>query len=471
MATACRLHGSDRCFQRYAGGPQPRPAGGRGTAIAGCALLIGTLGFVALGTARLSTAADPATDASGKSASNLPLQMARLFDLGRKATPEAREKLPDLYRELHAQYPDDFRVQYGYALALLRQRRPDEAVDQLTETAAERPRDFALRRATICAMLAQAKPGEVLGEMTSLAAQLASPAAGLPQEAGPDRVVAATFLGQVVGYLDGPRPGVVEPDDLERFAEKIRWESGSAERAAFAAGRKQVAEQFKALQLEQRDLQSAAKIKEIQHRDRNLRKVAQSTEELSVQRQALDAKEKKLNDDAVELDQINLRLAVLHERSKLLDDRAAVVQAARDIEMVNYQALPPPGSRLEQRGRYLACAATIADLDRQIAELNAAAREMLAAAQVLEGRRQALQLEGALQVPKLAKQEAGLTREQKKTQALERKSRQTRAVGSTPQVQTVGAELSRLQSYIEFALEAEQQRLLSSLQPPGKARP
>jgi hypothetical protein len=171
----------------------------------------------------------------------------------------------------------------------------------------------------------------------------------------------------------------------------------------------------------------------------------------------------------MQLDQTNLRLAAIDEQKKLLDDRADVVQAARDIAIVNYQASPPAPSRLEQYGKYLAFAATVADLDREIADLNMRARELLAQASVLEGRRQALQLEGGLQVPKLARQESDLKREQKKTQALETKTRQSHAFGSTPQVQAVGRQVTRLQTYVEFSLDAEQERLLAWFRPAAKA--
>lgn len=389
----------------------------------------------------------------------MSLQVAQLFELSKKPADDRQDQLADVYRRLRAQFPEDSHIDWAYALALLEQRRTDEAVELLSNFADSRPTDFAARRLSICAILVQPKPGEVLGEMTSLAAQLVGPAAG--QAADQDRLDAAAFLGQIVGYLEGPRPGIVEPDTLDAFAEKVRRQFSRPERIAFAVGRKKVADQFAALQADGEALRSAAKVKERAHRERDLKKVAHSTEDQAIARKVLDSQEKKLDDDAQRLEQVNLRLAALRERQKLLDDRAAGVQAARDIMIANYMAAERPGALAGTH--FFELRVLTMDTDRSIAELNYANRQLLAEASVLEGRRQALLLEGEIQTPKLQRQEAGLTTEQKKTRALEAKASKARIAGNSAQAHALAVQTIRLQTYVDFSLEAEQQRLLDSL--------
>lgn len=422
----------------------------------------------------MSVAAEPGDTRVQAAQATLAVEMAPLFALDRKPMAEALNEAHERYRKLQALAPNDDRIDYGYGLALLRLRRPDEAVDVLSRVAELRPTDLAVRQATICAILSQPKPGEVLGEMTSLAGAVGAAApqgnagnAATNQNAQHDRLNAATFLGQVVGYLEGPRTGIVEPAELDAFAEKARRQLARPERIAFAVGRKKVADQFAALRAESDALRSAAKAKERQQRERDLQKVARGTQEQAAERHMLDAKEKKLGDDAVQLDQVVARMATLEERRQLLDDRAAVVQGARDLLIVNYQAAPG-ATPLDRRGQYLALVATTRDLDYQIAELNVAARELMAEQSVLEGRRQALLLEGGLESPKIGKQEATLTSQQKKTRALEGKARQTHIAGHTSQVQSLAVQAIRWQTYLDFSLDAEQRRLLDSFRAAAK---
>lgn len=413
---------------------------------------------------------------------DLAKPIGRLLDFSAEPSPKAFKAIEHAYRSLPAATRKQPTVQYAYVVALIRQKRYQEASRVLHELVDEQPGDLAVWRAKIWIEL---ELGQRAGAITDLE-QLGSHATA-HQEAAHERLAdkdAAEFFGAVCGFLVGPWSHKVREEDAKAVEERLRAVFDDNGQAAFDEAKARFAERYEEVFKEHEDrvqTELAAKTKEL---DDAKQSVGRKAQELSQKQQAIkdkhlkrDAERKtKIGDIDVQLKKIDQqRQSLLVQIAPLEAQRAALLAQmapqmanmafpflSRHMQraVIDYNAWPgafQPGPFYKNRmqAQLTAVVAKITSLEMQISSLNQ---------QELELRGQGFQTEIKHQTDlgKLANQEQEIDKNIKRVK-YDAQRLQVKTAVTTPRLRAEADRLTRFVTYAPFPVESEKARLLAEV--------
>lgn len=389
--------------------------------------------------------------------------IGRLLDFSAEPSAKSLQALEHNHRALPATIRNKPPVKYAYAVALIRQRRYQEASRVLHELVDERPDDAAAWRAKIWVEL---ELDERIRAVTDLE-QLSSHAKA-HQESGAERLPdkeSAEFFGAVCGYLAGPWSHKVREDVAKTIEDRLRAAFDDDSQSAFDAARAKVVESYEKFYQEHEERvqsEQAAKAKEL---DDAKQVVDRKAQELGQKQQAIKDKHDKRDADAkanigdieAQLKKIDQqRQVLLYQMAPLEAERAAMVAQMVPHMMSPFVVRRASGfhsTNLRMRRLLAPLVAKLTLMEGQVASLNR---------QELELRGQGFMTEFKHQTDlgKLAQQEQALDNDRKRVR-YDAQRLQAKSAGSSPRLRAEADHLMRFAVYAPFPFESEKERLLA----------
>lgn len=281
--------------------------------------------------------------------------IARLLEAGFGAQRSSLLDAQRHYESARTGAANDGRVDYAMALVMLRHRKYDEARTLLEAAVAKDRTNLAAWRALAWLNVLTGKSESSLKQMHALA-RLYPKAKARAEMEQPLRD-SARWMGQLVGFLEGPGKKAVAAETVGAHAKAIAGELTGPWRQSFDAGRRQVLDQHARAQDELATAQKTALAEEKQQKAADLKSIdeerARIAGELSQLRGEADAAKSQSDQDIRDVDKY---LAPLVEQNR------------------NLQALAAPHvSRIAELQRHLARAEAAARGDKE--DRDRAARE------------------------------------------------------------------------------------------------
>jgi|GEM_PF-5429431 len=140
---------------------------------------------------------------SGVTDANVEQKVAKILAEGETlaTTSEARAAAFKKLKAMQVATAQSTETSYAYALAMLRQNRPSEALSALGRILSTDPTDLRARRLRTMILMNQRQYTAALAESQTLAVQLSKTKSTEPTA---DGLEAARLLGAMIGFLDGP---------------------------------------------------------------------------------------------------------------------------------------------------------------------------------------------------------------------------------------------------------------------------
>jgi hypothetical protein len=389
----------------------------------------------------------------------------RLFEVGWDTAVKARTDGDQIAAKIDELFPGDPRGGYAYVLVLTKQRRYADAIKRIDQVLESHTTDAQAWQTKIrLAMLTKDYAGALAG-LEQLAKLVPAETDSDPAaEAGRQQHV--SFLGRMIGYLEGPVDGAVGKPDLEACRAKIVAAIGEDRASMFDDGARQIREVFSSLAVERDEAvaeeQAAAKAEQQEL-------VANLSEEkagLDPKRDAIEQDREKLKENAKE--EIE---SVLEEEKPLLEQLASIqsqallVRRQRSLALSNLASVQIQmnnerdglirGQLSLQANQYSVLAARY---EAQLNELQQ--RALLINRQRFLMRQRAGQntAELAKQVSDLEQELAELDKREKRIEVQEKRG--VRATPKTRNSRLLDAEMAAFTTYDEFPLLLEKQRVL-----------
>lgn len=426
-------------------------------------------GGIAIAMLWLSFVAAP-TD-KGKRA-ELAEPIGRLLDFSVEPSAKALQAVEHCYRSLPAATRQQPQVQYAFAVALIRQRRFQEASRVVHELLEDQPSDLAVWRAKIWIELSLDERTRAITDLEQLGSHAAA-----HQESETERLAekeSAEFFGAVCGFLAGPWSHNVREADVKTIEDRLRAVFDDESRNAFDEARTKVVERYENLYKEHEDRaqkELSSKAKEL---DEAKQSVGRKARELGSKQQSLKDKKAKRDADAKskiadvesELKKIDQqRQALLSQIAPLEAQRVALVAqllpegpfvpAAMRSAMIRSGVLP--GAHNRRIRLLLAPLVTrLTALEGQVSSLNQQELELRGAAVTTE-------IKHTTELGKLAEQEQTLDKERKRLKYDARRLK-AKTAGASPRLRAEGEELTKFATYAPFPFEREKERLLAEAQ-------
>jgi len=366
----------------------------------------------------------------------------------------------------HRLLEDDPRASYAYAITLLSQKKPKEALEQFRAAAQQSKAPFLpALQGTVWVHILKNDYARGIPAALDLAGKIEGTRQPWPTDR--DRQHSAEWLGRIVGYLTGPGKRAEEAAAIEKLAEDIDKLLTNERKAAYEQGQKSVAERYQELKaLTDRPV------------DEVLAEAKQKTQDLLAAAQAAEAEVKQLEDELREIKK---------PRDKQIADlnrelRAAAVkhkQAARDLaeadEAVDELSVPQQYPQVRMNGR----TPTVA-LRAETAQEKTARETQLAAdrqkqqhaqstldqskQQMTDTKAQREQVETDYKHA-MAEKRPALAAARRKAQDLTARAKDVEHGGLNPE--KIKSRVTALETYAPLDPETEKSRLLATLKSPG----
>jgi len=245
-------------------------------------------------------------------------QFAAMFDAGWRHGSEAQVAAEDHYRAVQKAAGNDSRVELGWALVLIKQRRTDAALEQLERILKQNPDDLTAMTWKARLQLHNKKFPEAIVALERLAdgtAQALAADADAARRA--DGLAAARFLGRAVGFLEGPAQ--YNAGQVASLSSMVQEKLGEDGKKNFEATRAAVLDDFGKLQRQGEQHQADDRQKEEEEKKQLQEQVETRSADL----------ERELSDIAAERNQI---------RSDQRKELADISREARQADSATSQA-------------------------------------------------------------------------------------------------------------------------------------
>ena len=394
----------------------------------------------------------PAKASADKKPQPLKAQVAQLLELGSKSTPQAIEAAKARYEALHEKTSGDARVEYAYGLVLVQQHRYADANRQLAAIVKAHPTDVHAWRLKIWAQMLQKSYDGALGDMQRLAKHY--PQDGAAVAAVDDEFLQDTafLIGQMCGYLEGPRAEVVKKLELKRANERIQDAIGPTYWGSFVEGRTDVAQRFAQAQRELEQVTATDRAAADKKKLGVEKRIALENVTLEKRQGEVEQKAESLATDWAEIKQIGTEIENLRDRLAIVDVRAAMVSSQANSVLQQRQV--PLSQQNNSRPARLSASETQA-LNAQLGDFNRSAASIKLQISVLRARQTALlarqQFEGAT----LERRAAELRKADKQLQSVEKKLKYEREPAKSTDARYVTTHMRSLAAYEEFQAEDE----------------
>lgn len=410
---------------------------------------------------------------------DLAKPIGRLLDFSAEPSAKSLKEVEHAYRSLPAATRNKPQVKYAYAVALIRQRRLQDASRLLHEIFDEQPAELSVWWAKVWIELEMDERTRAMTDLEELASRAAA-----HQQSGAERFSdkdSAKFFGAVCGFLVGPWSHKVSEADAKKIEDQLRGVFDDDSQAVFDEAKTKVVNRYQKLfqEHEQRvHSELAAKTKEL---DDAKESVGRKAQDLGKKQQALkdkiakrDADKKtKIGDIEAELKKIDVqRQALLMQIAPLEAQRAALVaQLAPDMMypfmspqtqrgMVRYNMAMDiatrGGAAMQNRQvrRTLASLVTkLTGLEGQVTSLNQRELE-------LRGEGFATEVKHQTDLGKLTVREQALDKDRKRIK-YDAQRLKAKSAATSPQLRAEADQLSRFATYSPFPFESEKEHLLA----------
>jgi hypothetical protein len=402
------------------------------------------------------------------------LKLRQLVERNWSTTPVLAEQLEPPFKALQSKFDDPTPVLYAQSLVQLRKRRYADAKKSLDRVVSRRPNNFAARQAQVWLSLILKDHESALLQLEKLSADLPSPTQNQPQTPGvqtqgPDVPALVDFIGQAIGFLDGPGSGSINESTRRAYQQKIEGNLTLAQQLAYNDARRSVVTKYTNImqeaELEKAEKEDATK----QFKEEAIKDVKDRKLILDTQRQQTIERQQELTNSAREearkIDQAERPLL-----NRLYQTGASAAVVERELILISndmyrieeYLANESnPNNRQQLLREYdylrrlrLNYRSDLSNLDGQVSGLQyqRAALNQQRGQLAQDVNRSANQSREELR--KIEKQQSA-------SQRAELRARKTKA--PMQRVRALKIQAAAVTTYIGFPLEAEKQKLFESL--------
>lgn len=417
-----------------------------------------------------AAADDPAIPPSSSVDAAFAAHFAAMIDAGFDSDANRLDEARRHYQSARRHRPEDPRVEYGFAVVLLKNFQQQEALDHLQASIDAEPAYLPAWRLRFRETV-RARDVETLFDQLLALADVVGVISDNPPE-DVRRVEIAEWLGSAVAYLEGPLGNHEVAEKAGRVAEWLRARLGESLLSGFEAGRVATIRRHQLLQSHQLaavQLAATEREEELQQTQTARENLGEEREQLAMTREEWDAWiEEQVGDIDAQLDALHEQYGQVREQQG--DVNSAAVQVRGEIMQITALAQQSAAGQTVIRADPFILEGQLisrqAELDRYSAEYNALETERL---QLLAG------AEGLF-----AEREASIRRYQKATgnaadriQQIDRWDRRLEQeaetsersnLENTRQVRNVRHRIQNWSTYDPFDLNAEPDRLLAELQ-------
>lgn len=396
-----------------------------------------------------------------------------LLEVGWGKPPAALSRAQEIYGFEAADVPGRGKwLHYAFALVNVKHRQYADAV-KLLDKAIKLEEGFLPAHEAKIWLLIQLKKQETAVEQMERTAEVAGQA---QQAAGvtPKLRETAAYLGRVFGYLSGPVKGAVAEPRLDEAREAIDEHLGESLAADFAAGAKEVDDQFTELFLAKEQTRDDAKQLEDEFKQSERERLEKEKGGVSERQGEIDETVSKLREE------IDARLAEIDKKIEPLDQTLANLNAqgaqvnaslaANEREIARWLDLADstddPVLQLRYRSEADRLSAISVRLDRDLATLESQARRVQGELAALAGQRNAAIGRFEAEMKRLGR-EAGDLRKQARRIDKESQSAAKPSSGNVAAVRSLQAKAKSLTTYQPFPLEREKERVLEGVLQPS----
>jgi hypothetical protein len=392
-----------------------------------------------------------------------------MFDAGWRHGAEAQVAAEDHYRAVQKLAGNDLRVEFGWALVLIKQRRTDAALTQLDRILKQNPDNLTAMTWKTRLQLHNKKFPEAVVALEQLAAGTSKALAadpGTPQRT--EGLAACRFLGRSLGFLEGPAEW--KAAQLASLNSVMQEKLSGDGKQAFEAARTGVLDEFSKLQRQGEEHQAADRQKEEDEKKQLQEQVETRGADL----------ERELSDIADERNQIRSdqrkELADISREARQADSAASQAESRLSAVLRQWNLWQNERVRLlalmdaeEDEGRRQLWRNEVSRLDISLGNVDAERR--LREADVLRARARRAEVErGRMEVARryettlagLTKREDGARREQRSLANKQKQIDKPPAAISSRQ-RNLMARATVFATYDENPLDIEKARLLASV--------
>lgn len=372
------------------------------------------------------------------------------------------------HRTAKAAAPSDPRVDFSLALVQWRYLRYTDALKTLDQLATTSADFLPALQARAYLMVLMKKHSTALVQLEALQ-QVAAMKLTAPEQAAERREV-VEFLGRIFGYYEGPAAGAISQTSVTDARKRIFDALSTDDREAFSEAFASVRDRF--LQLDDDKRRTAADAKIDQERQK-----ADELQRLSAERALVEADKQSLQAQHAEIqkvaqDQVNAldaQIAPIEAEYARINTQGAILRnQIAQLEITIGQLLddadntddPALKNSLLAQANALSFQSRRLEIDYQT--LDAAAAQLVGRRNALLQQRGQVVSRYEADARRLGVQAAKLGRNEKRIN-VEQKKVQKPVSGFTPQVQDKIATTASVTTYVEFPLEREKMRILTSL--------
>lgn len=394
-------------------------------------------------------------------------EIVRLLEVGWESGAAARAAADQHFQSLAKTGPTNPRANYAYALVLMKQRRYDEALQQLDRVLKADSTHWAARENKVRLLMLTRSYAAALVEINRLSQTLAD----APQDQVPPERHEETlrFVGRMFGFLEGPAGRDVTPPARQRVDRDVSRRLSEQEQAWVEEAREGVLARYAAMTGESERGREAALATAERQREEDRRDLEERRAEQKDRRAELAEHREKLRQEVRDLE-----AAFAKEERPLLDRLAALERQAAvprrelsllltDIDRLRVLAAethdPIERDRLLFRAQQLDLVAARYDADLALLERQAAAvNTERAALKNRFGREIAV---AGRSVQAVDRELDALQRGEKRNAIDERRLERPLTSG-TRRVRAIEAEAAAFTTYEALPLEEERRRVLDA---------
>jgi hypothetical protein len=376
--------------------------------------------------------------------------VAKLLATAGKSTPQAIAATREQYAALVESQGDSSRLRIVYALVLIEQHRYSEASAALPEVKDAAAEAIFAQRLKVWACLLGKKYPETIKAMEALGAIVRPAAQQRGEDVENEAQRVAFFLGQVIGFLEGPRAGAVEAERVALARQTIVERIGADREGSFEEGRADVRLRFEQWTQELNELKSekAASLGQQSQQAQSALRAKQT--ELAGNEAKQAAKGKRLQADSEELAKIDGELKSARDAYDIVQARITVVRA----QISNLRGSSSGVARS-------VASSEIRELNGRLAQLNGQVSDLNAKVQALVNRREKLATSGKSESQQMAQRDAEMRKQKKLIHHTEKQLSQAKTPQSSPEIRTLSAQITNFVSYEEFPFERNAQIVLN----------
>ncbi len=402
-----------------------------------------------------------ASQAAQADDADLKRAVESMLDAGWPGSFKTRAAADDEFKNVQSVSRGDKRAVYAYILVLMKQRRYPEAESLLEKLVAHDEEDVHAWKAKAWLSMLLKKHERSLADLDKISLLLEADAAKDKEQESVE------FMGRMIGYLEGPAQGAVTKSRLDRQTVRIDARLDDSQAEAFESARQSVVDMFNDFSKEKVDSKQKAEVEAVQQQEKLKEDLDEESQRLDSRREAIAPEVEKIRDEGKEeLKAIADEDAPLLKELDRLDAQAFELRREESRVASSLVALQSQAGQTRDASLQGALNVRVNDLailsSRYRSQMNLLERR---ASQIIAQREQIARRYNETQ-QRYKKRLAKLGVEMKNIEKLEKRNayqakRATKpGAGDLRRTRSLDKKAKALNTYEDFSLEAEKQRVL-----------